>query len=764
MKRLFIVSVGTSIILNLNNDDKYKKNPIDVDQLNSDYNDQLPFPGHEKALQDNSKNSYYCRQWDKFKGYLDLDSFSQKEKVAKSSAEMSSILFENKGFKLNQDDKILLIATNTPEGHFSAYALKYLIEKKWGLLGEDENKEGLVTIRTDIEGLGSASDDNFALRGLPNFLSCVQTEIINGLSGAKEVILIPTGGYKALIPYMVIAGILEQVPNHYVYEKSNRVLKLPPLPLHVDIPAWLQIQSVMEVLDGKVDFLNNKVYTSFKKHISGLLVKDSNGKLVRTGLDKSLGQKAQSVGGIPELVLRTQSSPLLEFLGNDLLQQRFLKISKIGHLIWKGDRVPEMADHALRHHNDLFLLAERFLLPIFYFNPNFLSSHELFVLLGALFLHDCGHVVGTIELEGNNRRLLPTEVRDHHHVLGYLRLNEPEGHGKTGLQIYKALKMDNETISEIWDTYLQAIAVIGLYHRKKMMVNSLFKISDSSFQPCYPFFNRDDSFLRCLNFHINALPCKSLKVDSESINFDRAALLVSLLRIIDSLDEQASRTGGPADVAFHLAQLETEAEEERARNHSFKEALLGIESIKSAFLETDKILDKRIYDYICAEGKGYEDKDLKEKVNSERLGPEKFLKEFEKIIKSSAIQPMRSLFEEYIHSRLREFFKKFQNIPYGEKVYIQGIKIKGEKRSGGEIEIMVDIKMNEDISIIEKLINAGCSNPIEKEGQSMNMKDPNGRDSYRKYMLNELEKEYLTEEGLIKTILENNGIKIKYEK
>ena len=661
-KRFFLVSVGTSLIVNYN---KNTGSEINIRTLSG----ITDFPDHNNALKNKMRFINYNNWYDNIKRYID-NGIDNRYQLAKASAEMSSLLFWKDDFRFMSEDRILLVATNTPEGHFCAYALEYLIRKKWDIIGTNGWNKNIVRLKTDIDGLGSAKDHTFGSQGLPHFLEYIQSEISTQDQNKYQVILIPTGGYKALIPYMVIAGILEKVPNRYVYEDSNKVLELPPLPLHVDIPAWLQIESILDVLEGKTDYQNNPVFTVFQDRISGLIVRDDTGRLTRTGLDTIFKQRARQVGDTPELVIRARHSPLLAFMDDNPrlipvsrltgsaallafmdknpLTQKFLKLAGIGHLIWKGDRVPEMVDHALRHHNDLFLLAERILLPIFYHKPDFLEPHELYTLLCALFLHDCGHVVGRVSPEsgsGNDpRSLLPTEVRDHHHVLGYLRLKvkELEKHGATGNIIYEALKDSGENNDDLWQNYLEAPATIGLYHRKKMQIGLA---TDTEFE--YSFFDR---IFYSLQKHMENQTLWVKVVNGNGVNgnkeidFDKAALLVSLLRIIDGLDEQASRTGGPADVAFHLAQLDTEASEEKARGDALEGALSGIDSIKCAFKKINVALYRRINDYIRAEGKGYTDPEIEAKAEGQTLDAEKFQEVLERTLSHDAIKPMQPLF------------------------------------------------------------------------------------------------------------------------
>ncbi|MBF0529352.1 MAG: putative CRISPR-associated protein [Deltaproteobacteria bacterium] len=543
--RFYLVSVGTSLVTNYN---KNEQACLDLQGIKY-IEKRPPFANHETAIKDRSNFPEYTRRWNEINNWI--KAITDKNKISGISAEMSSLLREERRFR--PDDQVLLVATNTPEGHLCAYALKEVLCSAC-------NKVGFgcphVEIKCDLDGLGAADSLGFATRGLPNFIDFVQGQIEEKKKDGFEVILIPTGGYKALIPYMVIAGVLEEVPIRYVYEESPTMLELPPLPLHVDLPAWMQIESILDLLN-KADMkeCKNPIFQNFRKRVSGLMAEDATGKLVPTGLGKVFHARARKAAKA-EVVLRAEHSPFLDFLSPcPELRDMFLKLAGIGHLIWKGDRVPEMADHGLRHHNDLFSLAERLLLPLFFYNDSFLSPQELYTLLCALFLHDCGHVVGRLDLNGAPKHLLPTHVRDYHHVLGYLRLKFPDENGKTGRILHNTLMPTGYDSNRLWGDYLAAPATVGLYHRKKMPLGK-------GGEP-YPFFGQDKNYplpfyLRPLEEHLKESP---ITVLGNPIAFERASLLVCLLRVIDGLDEQSGRTGGPDDVAFHLALLDTEVNE-----------------------------------------------------------------------------------------------------------------------------------------------------------------------------------------------------------
>lgn len=727
--RRFIISVGTSIVSCY--DEKYKATPTYIDK---DF-----FKNERLSVNNFRENPTYKRyaQW--------LQGFCQRlnsEEIATCCAELSSLLLGDPKITFTAADRIHLVATHTPEGYLCAETIRDLIEEKWAEIGEGRFHEDIVSIEANIEGLGRADDPKFETVGLPNFID----HLVRVIDCAQEVMLVPTGGYKALVPYMVIAGILHEVPCWYVYEDSAKVLTLPPLPMHVDLSRWYQLESLMEALEEKEGVEDHAIYQTFRTRLAGLMTQGIEGKsrtLKRTGLSKFFSNQAHSIATHPELYLRTHNSPLLALL-EETDRRLFEKLAQISHLIWKGDRVPEMADHALRHHNDLLLLAERFLLPIFIYRPNFLESHELLVLMGALLFHDCGHVVGHIDIDGEPTRLLPTEVRDHHHVLGYIRLTEPDRHGGTGKVLIDRLDLKEAP------TLLNAIATIGLYHRKKMLIRGDDK---------YKFFDRKFSSLESkLKDELLKVPRNGSNGESaqepKSIEFDRAKLLVALLRIIDSLDEQGSRAGEIHDVGFHLSFLEIEAQEEEERAERLKGAIGGIGAYQETIEDLDRQISLAMGHFKGAEGKGQSETETEKVELRDKIKP---------LIEKAGKSHLKPLFWEYVQAKISADFKRFQKIPFGEKVFIDKVVIETTCESG-TIHVYIDMDLLQEPQRIA-LWGDVVQTDVEKNDEAYDMTTDEGRERFRRFMLRDLKKEYddKTGGGCIKSILnDEHNIYIHY--
>ena len=712
----YLVSVGTSLISNYN---KWEDRTVEDIGTDDESWDSFEAGDYVPAL----------------KNYLD------RTAPREASAELSSLLKDaTKAPK--PGDTVWLVHTTTRPAEACARCIEEALKKE---------ASSLEVQYRPVQGLGEASQGGFAERGLPNLIRDLVELVGEALEGEHRCVLVPTGGYKAIIPYFVAVAMLYQLDCIYVYEDSDEVLTLPPLPLHVDLSRWTTLESVVESLEGKSreEAKKSRLYEELKGRLQILMVEEDGGAFKASGLCKALRDRALDDRRRPELQFRTRNSPLLHYLvgedGDKSLRGKFLRLAEIGPHVWKGDQVPEMADHALLHHADLFHLAERVLLPAFYLHEirgkgPFLSPEELFVLLGALHLHDCGHVLGRVDREdGNPHRLLPTEVRDHHHVLGYLRLTEPDKHGETGGHIHQALREKKEKPSDDvpWtpsdlENALRAIALAGLYHRKKMRLRE---------PRSYPFLEGTSlPEVPCLGEFLESLVKNDdlVMVGDVKLTEDRLVLLVSLLRIIDSLDEQGARTGGREAADFHLKLLDTQRKQEEELAKGPRDALEAMgTSGEGTPADRLKRLDDLIEDYTA----DFFGKEKKSDAGKPLRGPAPpFWETFEGLYPD----PVRPVALEYAVSSIRSRFKMSQKDHYAEKLHVEGVEIAHSFRDD-TVCFDIDLRMEPDFI-------------LRKEGRRQ-----------RQDLLRSMRKEYENPEivdgrevPVVKEALEKAGIVLHY--
>ena len=127
---------------------------------------------------------------------------------------------------LEAKDRVLLLSSDTPEGLACAKAVEgYLVRYQ----------EGLQVITETVAGLQVDDAEKFRRVGVVEFTKRCLREIGDyqfSVSGEdSNVVLNPTGGFKALVPYTVLIGMLKNVPCRYIFEQSTTLLELPSLPV-----------------------------------------------------------------------------------------------------------------------------------------------------------------------------------------------------------------------------------------------------------------------------------------------------------------------------------------------------------------------------------------------------------------------------------------------------------------------------------------------------------------------------------------------------
>lgn len=686
-KYCFIVTVGTSMIsddhhftrtINQNKDDESYEAA-----LNSDIKNYQPHcvPGTAENISIGN-------------AYNNINNGSSD--FSRYGAELSALY--SKAPKPQKCDCVTLIATRTHQGDFCSEVLKCI-------LGHSELKLDCEIIRPKY--LGLAEDPVFITKGLPEFLNSCYDEIRRKKEQGYEVILCPNGGYKALIPYMTLAGLLEGLEIRYVYESSNEAMALPQLPIGPDMAAFDEhLQKLEDIEYENDDSLRKSIIADLPEKLKPLF-DEKTSKL--SDLGKFLWNAYRQASDLTPLGRATGNKGLLSYLTDDL-RRKFRALTGLDYLIWKGDRVPEMVEHASRHHTNLFRIAQKILLPCYQNLGNkFLSPEELFTLLCALMLHDCGHVTGSVPWpawkEDGKERLFPGEIREFHHILGFMRLREgckPPSLDPIYTELANSDAWKGIAPDKIWEDYLKAPATAGLYHRKIMPLTS----ADKNFDDC-KFFNNGNG--------VGPLENVSVKIGSTQIDSPKMLLIVSLLRLIDSLDNQSSRAGGLSYFKFHMNVLESEINELSTRIHDFKNSC-ALDNTEQQKIEC-ALMNSHV-------------------VNNKKLTDREKLKELIKNKQPKDCYLIRSFFELLLMKR----FKELQKEHYDKHLPVERIKITPYfNDTPKQMNITIDVVVNEAI----------C-NRDEKKKVSIN--------EFRKGCLEELRQEYTKIDG----ILNGNNIYIHY--
>jgi len=121
---------------------------------------------------------------------------------------------------ITNEDRVILLASSTDDGYCCALAVeKYLKYYCPDIYAKAEQIPGLQVVDAKL----------FRKEGVVNFVKRILKEVDS--YHASNIILNPTGGYKALVPYTVLLGMVKGIKCDYIFEQSTTLLELPPLPV-----------------------------------------------------------------------------------------------------------------------------------------------------------------------------------------------------------------------------------------------------------------------------------------------------------------------------------------------------------------------------------------------------------------------------------------------------------------------------------------------------------------------------------------------------
>lgn len=144
--------------------------------------------------------------------------------LTRASAESNSL----NAMKVTPDDRVVLIHTETPDGRACAEIVARVITDAFGC-DEPALKE--------IKGLQVRDANRFRREGVQNLFSELRKLVdqdSNDLESERNVILNTTGGFKSVVPYVTLFGLLYRLPVIYLFEFSRALITLPPAPISFD--------------------------------------------------------------------------------------------------------------------------------------------------------------------------------------------------------------------------------------------------------------------------------------------------------------------------------------------------------------------------------------------------------------------------------------------------------------------------------------------------------------------------------------------------
>ncbi len=148
---------------------------------------------------------------------------------------------------INKEDKIILLASSTNDGYCCALAVAKYLQKHW--VGIDVKAE-------KVTGLQVADAELFRTKGVVEFVRLILREVDK--YDASNIILNPTGGFKALVPYTVLLGMLKGIKCDYIFEQSTTLLELPPLPVEFKRSQFEAYRNLFEEIERETTISQEK--------------------------------------------------------------------------------------------------------------------------------------------------------------------------------------------------------------------------------------------------------------------------------------------------------------------------------------------------------------------------------------------------------------------------------------------------------------------------------------------------------------------------
>jgi putative CRISPR-associated protein (TIGR02619 family) len=206
-----------------------------------------------------------------------------------ASAETNSV----SRLRPERGDIVWLLHIETEDGEICAAETARLLEEHVGLE---------VRLRR-IEGLQVNDAQRFRRTGIRALFDALR-EICEPLLGSQdqEIILNATGGFKSVVPFVTLFGLLNRLDVVYIFEQSEALLRLPPVPLNFDYERLGQARQALLRLEEAATMPREEFFKLIpgidyaqRDFYASLLEEDDRGEVMLSGFAQMLLYQSRSV-------------------------------------------------------------------------------------------------------------------------------------------------------------------------------------------------------------------------------------------------------------------------------------------------------------------------------------------------------------------------------------------------------------------------------------------------------------------------------------
>ena len=162
--------------------------------------------------------------------------------AAQASAELNSLC----KLGIGTGDRIVLLSSDNLPGRICAEAIGQCLQERFGILPKD------IEIKR-IEGLQVHDEKLLREAGLKNLVKAMLSYLADeNYRYSYDIIINPTGGYKGIVPFLTILGMLYGRKSVYVFEWAKQLITLPPLPFSFDLNIYNRVRDALLYLEKEV--------------------------------------------------------------------------------------------------------------------------------------------------------------------------------------------------------------------------------------------------------------------------------------------------------------------------------------------------------------------------------------------------------------------------------------------------------------------------------------------------------------------------------
>lgn len=217
------------------------------------------------------------------KGRADKEGFKEKvmscvmqsADVSKISAEVNSL----DKLDIKDEDVLYLIATDTCDGELAAEILKAYLENK------RINSNIFIEKIKDLQVEDAVKFERTGIKLLFEKIGTIMDRYIGA-----EVIFNITGGFKGVVPYITIAGMLYKRQIAYIFERTTSLITLPMIPLDFDFSTvekyYKKLSAIRDEMQSEKDFYDGISFDeradldTFCSHEDGLVYLTTVGEMI----------------------------------------------------------------------------------------------------------------------------------------------------------------------------------------------------------------------------------------------------------------------------------------------------------------------------------------------------------------------------------------------------------------------------------------------------------------------------------------------------